>query len=286
MTKYYRIAIRLGWMSIIGNLLFFVLKYWAGVSTGSLAIIADAWHTLSDSIGSLVLIIGMKISAMKPDKEHPFGHGRVEQIASIIIGILLFFVAIEFVKESILKFSNKHETDYSFFAILVTIFSIIGKEIMAQLCFKFAKIFKSTILRADAWHHRTDAISSIIILIGILVGSNYWWIDSLLGLVVALLIAWVSVDILRQNIKPLIGEGIENSLINIVKESADVVANFDTRIHHLHIHRYGKHTEITFHMMFPQNISLYTAHQIATKLEVMLRNNHNLEATIHLEPYM
>ncbi|HKL30993.1 MAG TPA: cation diffusion facilitator family transporter, partial [Tangfeifania sp.] len=88
---------REGWLSIFGNVFLFGLKYWAGISTGSLALIADAWHTLSDSVSSVIVLIGGKISRKPADDDHPFGHGRAEHIASVIIGVLLAIIAFDFI---------------------------------------------------------------------------------------------------------------------------------------------------------------------------------------------
>lgn len=277
--------IKLGWMSILGNLLFFGLKYWAGVSSGSIAIVADAWHTLSDSLSSVVVLVGVKIASMPADREHPFGHGRAEQIASIIIGLMLIVVAVEFVTEAIEKFNAQEQTNYTPIAIIVTVLSVVAKEVMAQVTLWGARKTESSVLRADAWHHRSDAISSVIILVGIFVGCNLWWIDSALGLLVAVMIGWAAYSILKENILPLIGEKIGPELEESIKKHAADIAVGDAKIHHLHIHKYGRHAEVTFHMMFPPDITLFDAHSIATKLEVRLRERIGIESTIHIEPY-
>ena len=149
---------REGWLSIIGNIFLFVLKYWAGIVTGSIALIADAWHTLSDSVSSVIVLIGGKISQKPADEEHPFGHGRAEHIAAIIIGVLLAIVAFDFIVSSIEKFGTHEKTVFGTIAWIVTIVSILVKEGMAQYAFWAAKKANSSILRADGWHHRTDAL--------------------------------------------------------------------------------------------------------------------------------
>src|SRR5210317_2160920 len=102
-----KLVYRQGWISIFINGLLFIAKYWVGIITGSIALMADAWHSLSDSLTSIIVIFGAKISSKPPDKEHPFGHGRAELIASIIIGAILGFVGFEFAKESISKLMNR-----------------------------------------------------------------------------------------------------------------------------------------------------------------------------------
>ncbi|MFW6246448.1 MAG: cation diffusion facilitator family transporter, partial [Tangfeifania sp.] len=195
---------REGWLSIFGNIFLFGLKYWAGISTGSLALVADAWHTLSDTVSSVIVLIGGKISRKPADDNHPFGHGRAEHISSIIIGVLLAIIAFDFIVSAVQKFSSREQTFFGLFAWVATIISILAKEGMAQYAFWAAKKTKSSILKADGWHHRTDALSSIIILVGIAVGSFYWWTDAVLSFIVALMIGWASYKILSKEITSLL----------------------------------------------------------------------------------
>ncbi|GAB1453714.1 hypothetical protein MASR2M47_37700 [Draconibacterium sp.] len=195
--------VREGWISIIGNTVLFGLKYWAGIVTGSLALIADAWHTLSDTISSVIVLIAGKVSRKPADDDHPFGHGRAEHIAAIIIGVLLCIVAFDFVVSAIEKFGSKEKTVYGTIAWVVTIVSILSKEAMAQYAFWAAKKSNSSILKADAWHHRSDALSSIVILIGLAVGKYFWWTDAVLSFIVALMIAYVGYEILSKEITSL-----------------------------------------------------------------------------------
>ena len=126
---------REGWISIIGNIILFALKYWAGIVTGSLALIADAWHTLSDSVSSVIVLIGGKISRKPADDDHPFGHGRAEHISAVIIGVILAIVAFDFIIGAIEKFGEREQTSFSTIAWVATIVSIIVKEGMAQYAF-------------------------------------------------------------------------------------------------------------------------------------------------------
>ena len=109
---------REGWVSIVGNILLFILKFWAGIVSGSIAIIADAWHTLSDSLTSVVVLVGVKLSLRPADREHPFGHGRAELIAALVIGVLLSVVAFNFVVEGVQRLRERQEVNYGTFAII------------------------------------------------------------------------------------------------------------------------------------------------------------------------
>jgi cation diffusion facilitator family transporter len=124
-----------GWISIIGNIILFVLKYWAGIITGSVALIADSWHTLTDSVSSLIVIISAYISKKPADKDHPFGHGRADLVSSIIIGMLLVMIGFEFILKSIEQLKSGIGVNFGTLAIIVTIISILVKEGMAQYAF-------------------------------------------------------------------------------------------------------------------------------------------------------
>ena len=140
-------------------------------------------------------------------------------------------------------------------------------------------------LKADGWHHRTDAISSVIILIGIFFGKYFWWIDGILSILVGLLIFYTAYEILREGINPLIGEEPDKELINEIKNISNRVANTETDIHHVHIHKYGNHTEVTFHIRLPADLTLNKVHDIATNIEADIKEELNLQATIHMEPF-
>ncbi len=232
-----------GWISIIGNIFLFGLKYWAGLVTGSLALLADAWHTLSDSISSVIVLVGGKISNKPADEEHPFGHGRAEHIAAIFVGVLLAIVAFEFVINAIEKFGTREQTVFGTVAWVVTIFSIVAKEAMAQYAFWAARKSKSSILRADAWHHRSDALSSVVILIGIAVGSHFWWTDAVLSLIVAVMIAYAGYEILSKEITSLLGESPAKEELLAIRETAQAACDQPIHLHHIHIHNYGQHTQ-------------------------------------------
>jgi cation diffusion facilitator family transporter len=280
-----RMAYKEGIISVILNLLLFILKYWAGIVSGSLALIADAWHTLSDSLSSIIVIVGVKLASRKPDKEHPFGHGRWEQIASIFIGFLLGIIAFDFLRESINKFSAHESANFGTIAIIVTITSILLKEGLAQYAFYIARKTDNTAVKADGWHHRTDALSSVVVLVGIFLKDYFWWIDSALGFIIALMLFYAVYEIVKEAISQLLGQKPDPKLIEEVKNIVIEMYPEDLYPHHFHLHNYGTQLELTFHLKFDKSLTVEHCHQIATKIENELRNRLNVETTIHLEPY-
>ncbi|MEA2077660.1 MAG: cation diffusion facilitator family transporter [Candidatus Marinimicrobia bacterium] len=280
-----KMAINEGRLSLAGNLILFGLKFWAGLISASSALIADAWHTLSDSLSSLIIIIAVKISGKKPDEEHPFGHGRAELIAALIVGILLVLIAVDFLIEGIHRLGDHTQAKYGLLAVVITIVSIIVKELMAQVAFSAYRKTEYLSLKADAWHHRSDAISSVVILVGIAVGRFAWWVDGVLTILVALMIGWTAAQIIFEGVKPLLGESPDKELLTYLTTRCDELLNMKTNVHHVHLHRYGNHIELTFHLELPPNMSLQEAHDRVSLIEEHIKEEKDIEATIHVEPF-
>ena len=272
-----------GIVSVIVNILLFVFKYAVGLFSGSLSIIADAWHSLSDSISSIIVIIGGIFSKKPADKEHPFGHGRIELITSFIVGIMLIFIGYTFFAEAIKNLLNKRTANFNKAAIIAMIVSIIIKEILAQYSFWAYRKSGAKSLYADAWHHRSDSITSIIILIGILIGKNFWQSDAILSVLVSIVIFIAALDVIKSSVQPLIGEYPSKEIINKIKNIADELNLNGESLHHFHIHIYGSHAEITFHIRFPKDMTVFEAHNMATVFENAIREKLSIEATIHIE---
>jgi len=273
-----------GWLSTMLNILLFALKYWAGIVSGSVAIIADAWHTLSDSLTSIIVLVGTKISSQPPDREHPFGHGRAELIGSVIIAVLLSIVAFGFITESIEKLQSRTPAHYGMVAIVVTSISIFVKEVMAQLALRWGRKTGMKSLMADGWHHRSDAISSIVILAGIFAGNYFWWIDSVLGLIVSGILFYAAYGILKDSVSSLIGEEAGDELFEELKKLLTRTYPDELYLHHVHLHCYGHHKELTFHIRLPDGLTLNQAHEVTTMLEEAIREDLQMESTIHAEP--
>ncbi len=272
------------WASIIINIVLFVFKFWAGVVSNSVAIIADAWHTLSDSISSLAVLLGLKFAESPADKTHPYGHGRAELIASIVVGVLLAVVGFNFLFESIIKLKEKPVVIYGPLAVWVTVASVVIKEIMARYSLIIGKKFRFNSLVADGWHHRSDAVSSLIILAGIFFGGKIWWIDSVLGIMVSLFIFYTTYEILKDSVSILLGEGIDKSTeVKIMEYGVKVGGTLNLQPHHFKIHNYGNHSELTFHIILPGEYSLEQAHIIASNYEKIVEEEMNLSVTIHVD---
>ncbi|MGD9555931.1 MAG: cation diffusion facilitator family transporter [Mangrovibacterium sp.] len=277
-------VIQVGWYSIVVNAVLFILKYWAGIVSGSIALIADAWDTLTDCIASLLVVIGGKLAGKPADKEHPFGHGRAEHIAAIVIGVLLAILAFNFIVSAYEKFTSREGGQFGIIAIAVTITSIVVKELLAQYGFWAAKKTGSSVLKANAWNFQADALASGIILTGILLGRYIWWIDSVLGLILAIMIARASYEILSKEIKALLGEEVDPEVAKSITREVTELLGMNVYIHHFHLHKYGSHQELSCHIKLPATMRLDEAHLICTRIEDMIKDRFEMNATIHPEP--
>jgi cation diffusion facilitator family transporter len=277
-------AYREGFISIIANVGLFGLKLWAGIISGSIALTADAWHTLSDSLSSIIVILGVKLSSKKPDKNHPFGHGRWEQIAAIFIGFMLALIAYNFLKDSILQFRSKESANFGILAIVVTIISILVKEGLAQYAFFVSKKTGNLSVKADGWHHRTDALSSVVVLIGILFTDRFWWIDSVLGVIIAFMLFYAAYKIIKDAINKLLGEEPSKEMIERIHSIIESNCHDNVDPHHYHIHNYVNKKELTFHIKVENRMDVLSAHNIATSIERAIKKELHIIATIHIEP--
>ncbi len=281
-NRYKHLAI---WISIIANILLFVAKYIAGIRDGSIALIADAWHTLSDTVTSIIALFAILLAQKPADDEHPFGHGRAELIAALVIGVLLAVIGLNFAKEGVERLIDGSRVKYSRLAIIVTVLSVLAKELMAQFNFFAAKKSGSDVLRADGWHHRSDALSSIVVLVGIFVNEFFWWMDGAVGILVSLMILNAARIVLKEAVSPLLGEKPDQILIKKVKRICADISEKNISPHHFHVHKYGMHTELTFHVVLEGSTPLDDAHELCHLIEEKIRTQLNIEATIHFEPH-
>lgn len=270
--------------SVVINFIIFLFKFLAGYTTNSIAMVADAWHTLSDSFTSFIVIIAFYFASKPADKKHPFGHGRAESIASMIIGVFLSIVAFNFLKDSVERLQSGIHIEYTSFSIIVFSITIPIKEILANFSIRIGKKINSTSLITDGWHHRSDVFASLLIIAGALSGNYLWWIDGVMGIGVSFFIFYIAYKLLRNVTSSLLGEEacplLKKQIESIIKENFKCVSD----VHHFHIHRYGEHVELTFHVMLPSDMKLKEVHNVVADIEDRLRKEMNIESTIHVDP--
>lgn len=273
-----------GYLSIFINLGLFLLKFLVGRKVQSVAMVADAWHTLSDCLTSIIVVVGFWMASRPADSRHAFGHGRSESIASIVIGTLLAVVGFSFLYESAVRLIHRQGMGFSPLAVIVFAVSAVLKEGLAQFAFWTSRKTGAGSLRADAWHHRSDAVASALIVAGALFSRQFWWLDGLLGAGVSLLILHASYDIVRSSASYLMGEVPSEEKVGRVHSLVKKEFPELDGIHHVHVHQYGDHHEVTAHLTVPGTMSVDEAHTIASRIEEIVEQEFNGDATVHVEP--
>ncbi|MGB3480350.1 MAG: cation diffusion facilitator family transporter [bacterium] len=274
-----------GGVSILINLLIFGIKFFFGVAVNSIALVADAIHSLSDVATSLIVVIGFGISAKPPDREHPFGHGRVERIVSIVIACMLIVVGIEFFINGINRLQNPVSVESRWIIVVMLLVTIIAKIVLSIITFDLGKLIGSLALKADAWHHSTDAISTVLVIVGfILYRFGLYYVDGIVAIIIALFIAYTGISIIFESGSILVGEAPSLEFTERIKNLA-LACGGVTDVHHIHVHDYGGTIEVTVHVRLRADMHLDAAHAKATEVEQCIKDNiKGVEVTVHAEP--
>lgn len=273
-----------GVVSIIVNTALFAVKCYVALISNSAALLADSVHTLSDSLTSVVVIVGFWIAYRPADREHPLGHGRAEAIATVIIGTLLGSVAAELFQASVNKLLSRTSLLFSWYIIVILAISATIKEALARWSMWLGKKYSAQPLIADAWHHRADATASTILAVSIAVGREVWWIDGVLGMAVSSFILYTAIRLVLGGSRELFGTGPTKEEVEILEKLAYSTSDKVMDVHHIHVHRYGTHTEVTLHIRLDGKTTLEEVHEISSNVERRIREELGWEATVHPEP--
>ena len=285
-SKTYRnqIGIFQGWVSTAVNSLLFIFKLFAGLITGAVSLIADAVHTLSDVVTSLIVIWGFNQSKKPADMCHPYGHGRAEYIATLIISVLLCVAGIEFIETAIDRIQNPILIISDWWMVAILGLTVIIKEITARYAKFLSSKIASGLLHADAWHHRTDAVSSILVLIALIAGNfGYPSVDGWAGLFVALILVYTGFDIARDSVDDLIGKPPDEVELDTIRDIALSVPGA-LGVHDISVHSYGLDKFVSIHAEINAKKSAAEAHDISEEIESKLEKAMGVEPTVHLDP--
>ena len=262
-------AVRVSNVSIIGNVILSLLKLFAGVVANSSAMVSDAIHSASDVFSSIVVIIGVKLSAKDSDEEHPYGHERMESVAAVVLSVVLAITGLFIGHTAIEKLTSGVYEELKMpgvLAAMAAIISIVCKEAMYWYTRHYAKMFDSGALMADAWHHRSDALSSIGSLIGI-VGARmgYKWLDPLASLVICIFILKATLDIFMDAMKKMVDHSCSKEISDAITECAKRhpdalgIAGIQTR-------EFGNKIYVDLEVFADGNISLKRSNEIAEQI--------------------
>lgn len=274
--------------SIVGiclNILLFLGKYLAGLQCGSIAIMSDAFNNLSDAGSSLITLIGFKFAGMKPDADHPFGHGRIEYISGFIVSAAIILMGFELGKSSIEKILHPDDIDTSLLSILILVVSICVKLYMSFYNRRISRRIDSAAMRATATDSLSDAIATTFVLIAILImrftGIN---IDGWCGVAVACFILFAGYSAARETLSPLLGNPPDP---DFVKQVHDIVMSHEEIVgmHDLIVHDYGPgRIMVSLHGEVNGNGDIFALHDKIDLIERELRSKLGCDATIHMDP--
>ena len=256
-----------GMKTLIANVILSVVKIIAGFVAQSSAMIADGFHTVSDVVSTVAVMVGVKFSEKEADEGHPYGHERIESVVTVLLSLMLSFTGVGIAVTGIKTIINQDFTTPGTLALVAAVLSILVKELMYRYTVIAAEKINSTALKADAWHHRSDAFSSIGTLFGIagaMIGFKI--LDPLAGIVVSILIIKVGIEILMQGLNQLIDRAADDDTINTIKNTITNIKgvigidDIKTRLH---------------------GSKLYVDVEIAVDGKITVKEGHSIAETVH-----
>lgn len=281
-------------VGIVVNIILAIVKGIAGVIANSRALIADALHSASDIVSSIAVLIGIRAAQKPPDSEHPYGHGKAENIAALIVAIILIIVGFEIMLDSIRAIWENNLDKTGILSLYVIIFSIIAKELLYQYKYRLGIKINSPALVADAWHHRSDAFSSVIALIGIglaIIGnemnlSYFQLFDPIAGALIAIIIMWMGFKVAKDAVSVTL-----ETVLSKEETEPYVHTTFGIdgvkRIDGLYARTHGSYVIIDIKISVNPTITVDEGHDIAVKVREKLLDIHDdvQDVHVHVNPY-
>jgi cation diffusion facilitator family transporter len=273
--EYERIAIKVTWDCVIGNIFLTAFKFFAGFQASSAAMISDAVHSLSDIFGAFIVVIGVRLASKKSDKEHLYGHERMECVAAIILAVILFVVGIAIGYPGVEKILTGNSEKFvvpGVLALVAAVVSIVLKEAMYWYTRAAAKKIDSTALMAEAWHHRSDALSSVGSFAGIF-GARLGFpiLDSAASVVICLFILKVAVDIFKNAVGKMTDRSCDDEVLEefqkVIMSQKGVIKidRLDTRL-------FGNRIYVDVEISCDGNVTLIEAHNVSQRVHDAIEN--------------
>jgi len=288
-------AVKVTVYGMIANIILTIFKFVAGILGNSAAMIADAVHSLSDFITDIVVIIGLKAAGKPADNNHQYGHGKIETLCAAFVGIVLFIIGLEILLSGLGKIhvviNGGNLEQPGMIAFIAAVFSILTKELLFRYTLNYARKIKSDVMQANAWHHRSDAFSSVGTMLGIggaiALGGKWAVLDPIAAVILSFFIFKVALEITYRNANELTEAALEKTVVEDIEHiivSTEGVKDF----HKLKTRKIGNNIATDVHIQVEKELSLIEAHNICTEVENRLRDKYGKEAIlyIHCEPYM
>ncbi len=286
-----RYGLSAGIFGIVTNAVLFAFKLAIGLIGNSITIVADAINNLSDAGSSVVTLVGFKLSATPPDKDHPFGHARYEYIASLFVSVVVLFIGIMLFKSSIEKCITPEQVTVSVYTYIVLGVAIAMKLVQMLLYLDFSKAIGSGALKASAVDSRNDVLTTLAVLISTIVIdvagdkiSPKVSVDGIMGIAVSLFIIVSSVLLLKDAISPILGEKPPKELVD--KMTAKILS-YDgvIGVHDLVVHSYGaNHCFVVAHVEVPADVEITKSHDVIDNIEHDFWNEMHIRLNIHMDP--
>lgn len=274
--------------SVVGifcNVLLFAVKFSIGLLMHSLAVTADAFNNLSDAASSIISFIGVKMASKPADEEHPFGHGRIEYIAALIVSFLIMEVGLTFLKSSVGKVMHPDELAFEWIPFLILVLSIGVKLWLGAFNRKLGNRIDSKVMLAAAADSMGDVLTTSATIISILIcrftSVN---VDAYAGIIVSAIVMWAGFSIAKDTLEPLIGQGAPRELYQKISKA---VEGYDGIVgtHDLIVHNYGpSHSMASIHAEVPNNVDIEVSHEIIDRVEREVSKQLNITLVIHMDP--
>lgn len=282
------------WIGIIGNIVLALMKFIAGFISGSKALIADAAHSASDIAGSFIVLLGLKVAHKAPDKDHPYGHGKAESIAAIIVSLILLYVGLEIAIASGRSIVGGVTEAPGGIALAAIMISIVVKEAMFQYKYRLGKRLNSQALVANAWEHRSDVYSSVAAFIGVggamfgeYVGLPIlYYLDPVAGIVVALMILRMGYRLIRESVHQTMDHVLHEEDAKYLYEAIRGVKGV-LSIDDLRAREHGHYLIVDLKISVNPRITVLEGHEIARRVKMMLmgRFSNIADVFVHVNPY-
>ncbi|WP_283674170.1 cation diffusion facilitator family transporter [Butyricicoccus sp. Marseille-Q5471] len=280
-----RYGVLSGAVGIACNLLLFVLKVLIGLFTGSISIAADAFNNLSDGLSCLISIVGFKVSGREPDAKHPFGYGRTEYIAGLIVSFIIVIVGFEFFKTSFSRILHPEPIAFSAVLTVILAISMLVKLWMGTFNHRIGTLIDSPVLMAARQDSLNDVITTGVVVVGMIAGRfTTLPVDGYIGVLVALFILWAGFNIARDTVAPLLGEAADPEIVrtieNIVMEADHIVG-----VHDVIVHNYGAgRTLASLHAEVPSDADFVAVHEVIDEAEKRVWHKTGVYLVIHMDP--
>ncbi|MFO8110839.1 MAG: cation diffusion facilitator family transporter [Thermoplasmata archaeon] len=284
MTKDSSKKVALGSTAI--NVILFIVKATIAIHIASLSLLTDSIHTLTDSISSIGVYLGLRLSDKPPDEMHPYGHGRAEHVAVLLVGLLLVIGAVKFLSDGVLALvydAPVIEVGTSF--MLVIIGTAIVKLGMWAVSYYIGKNESTASLQADAWHHLTDVCTTVLVILALWGASNgHLYADSLVSIGISLFIMYVGIIYARNAINDLLGAAPSQELLKDIKRKAESLEGVK-EVHGIKVHDYGRRAAISLHMRPEESTSGLEGHRTAHALKRLLEDTFSAAVEVHQDPW-